>query len=310
MRREYHTTLVCTPMDTYGHLTCRASGGSDRRLKCLYTFRAVIALLMFLSPFATEAQVAICTPDVEPLHIVLLGDSNTALGGDRCDQPKGWNKWFADLIKPTSCRSYARSGATWTNTPQTKPNTTENIGRIGNDNVIFNQINRLIEAYEKSLQAYPDVVIIAAGTNDVWFGKSRPEAFGRSVEEAFVADDDTMMSRKASEILSLTESVRYGCLLLREHFSKALIIVMTPLQTTAVKGDGIGQAGDLIEGVATRMGIPVIRQDKVCVVSSKAEAKKRLHTYDGTHTSVLGARKNGEILVDIIRPLIDKHRQR
>lgn len=294
-------------MDTYSLLTCRASGGSECRLKCLYSFCVFIALLMTFRPFASMAQVVVCSPYVEPLHIVLLGDSNTALGGDHCDLPKGWSRWFVERVRPTSCRSYARSGATWTNTPKTRVNTTENIGRIGDDNVIFNQIHRLIKAYEGQLQPYPDVVIVAAGTNDVWFGKYRPDAFGRSVEEAFVSDDGAMTERRASEVVSLTESVRYGCLLLRKHFPKALLIVLTPLQTTAVEGDGIERAGDLIEGVALRMGMPVVRQDKVCVVSSKAEAKKRLYTYDGTHTSTLGARKNGEILADLIRPMIDKH---
>ena len=54
-----------------------------------------------------------------PMHIVLLGDSNPFLGGDDCDKPEGWNKWFKDLAEPLSCRSYARSGATWTHTSKT-----------------------------------------------------------------------------------------------------------------------------------------------------------------------------------------------
>ena len=48
------------------------------------------------------------------MHVVILGDSNTFIGGDQCDKPQGWNKWFKELANPLSCRSYARSGATWT----------------------------------------------------------------------------------------------------------------------------------------------------------------------------------------------------
>ena len=81
-----------------------------------------------------------------PMHVVILGDSNTWIGGDDCDKPRGWNKWFADVFQPLSCKSYARSGATWTNTIQTRKNPDEDIAVLGNDNVIYNQIVRLLAA--------------------------------------------------------------------------------------------------------------------------------------------------------------------
>ena len=88
----------------------------------------------------------------DSLHVVILGDSNTWLGGDGCDKAQGWNKWFRDAFQPATCRSYARSGATWTNTPETRRNTQENIGVLGNDNVIYNQICRLEEAINNGSQ--------------------------------------------------------------------------------------------------------------------------------------------------------------
>ena len=77
---------------------------------------SVITLLLFLatSLYANDST-----------HVAILGDSNTWLGGDQCDQPRGWNKWFKDYFAPASCRSYARSGATWTNTARTKRNPDE-----------------------------------------------------------------------------------------------------------------------------------------------------------------------------------------
>lgn len=30
------------------------------------------------------------------LHVVLLGDSNTFIGGDDCDKDRGWSKWFKE----------------------------------------------------------------------------------------------------------------------------------------------------------------------------------------------------------------------
>ena len=86
-------------------------------------------LLILILTLMTTTMVA-----QEQCHVVILGDSNTWIGGDYCDKPRGWNKWFKDAFQPTSIRSYARSGATWTNTPTTQMNTQETTDILGNDN--------------------------------------------------------------------------------------------------------------------------------------------------------------------------------
>ena len=71
----------------------------------------------------------VVTPEMmaqQPLDVIIFGDSNTWYGGDNCDKPRGWNKWFKDAFQPATIKSYARSGATWTNTTTTKRNTQEN----------------------------------------------------------------------------------------------------------------------------------------------------------------------------------------
>ncbi|MBQ2399776.1 MAG: SGNH/GDSL hydrolase family protein, partial [Muribaculaceae bacterium] len=80
--------------------------------------------------------------------VVLLGDSNTWLGGDDCTGVKGWGKWFAEEYRPGSIRSYARSGATWTNTVNTVADTREYSEVLGDNNVIYNQVMRLVEDFE------------------------------------------------------------------------------------------------------------------------------------------------------------------
>ena len=105
-------------------------------------FALIFSLLSIItSPFTLN------TSSEEPEEdVVILGDSNTWLGGDDCTKPKGWNTWFKEAMKPRSCHSYARSGSTWTHTPNTKRDTKEDIGTIGDNNVIINQIFRLEEA--------------------------------------------------------------------------------------------------------------------------------------------------------------------
>ena len=141
-----------------------------------------------------------------PMNIVLLGDSNTWIGGDECDKPQGWNKWFKDLCdkpqgwnkwfkdlaNPLSCHSYARSGATWTHTPLTDYDTEEDTDVLSDNNVVYNQINRLKEAYRQQKQVKPDLIIVMAGTNDLWFADKRPDSLStwirydaRLLKEAF-----------------------------------------------------------------------------------------------------------------------------
>lgn len=226
------------------------------------------------------------------LNVVILGDSNTFIGGDNCDQPKGWNTWFKERFAPATCKSYARSGATWTNTTSTSINTTEKIDIIGNNNVIFNQIIRLKEAYTKHIQPKPHLILIAAGTNDAWFTQYRPNVFDKTVEQVF-ANNKLITNKPVNQVTTLAESVRFGCELLMEAFPDAQIILLTPMQSTAAGNEKIFKVGDIIEKCSHYMSLGVIRQDSGSCVYSIREQQKKHFTSDGTHTSEAGARKNG-----------------
>ena len=82
---------------------------------------------------------------LDSLHIAVLGDSNTWLGGDDCSQPRGWTTAFVRALHPASCRSYARSGATWTHTSATSCRPKAYTERLADDNVIFNQMVRMAD---------------------------------------------------------------------------------------------------------------------------------------------------------------------
>lgn len=237
------------------------------------------------------------------LNIVVLGDSNTSIGGDDCADPKGWTKWFAERIKPKSCRSYARSGATWTNTVATKYDIVEDTDVLSDNNVVYNQANRLVNDFDNGNISEPDVVIIAAGTNDAWFSGRRPGLFSKSAEQAFLASDN-ISDRKPSAVLTLAESVRYVCEMLMRRFPKSQIILLTPMQTVKAKYQRIKQAGDIIEQCAHRMSIPVVRQDYITGVYDNHERVAPLRTSDGTHTSVEGAKRNGYQIANIVSGLL------
>lgn len=225
-----------------------------------------ILMMTLLLPMAGAAQ--------SDLDVVILGDSNTWIGGDDCDKPQGWNKWFKDALKPASCKSYARSGATWTHTPLTKRNTQENTDVLSDDNVIFNQICRLEEAVDSGIQPLPTLIIIMAGTNDAWF---RPQSLNTALDSIVTAD----------------------CGLLKEAFPQTQIVLLTPLQSVHA-GDHIFRAGDIIEACGQRLGLTVIRMDCLGGIDAKKEKIHRYYTTDGTHTSVLGAQRLGTFIAETI----------
>lgn len=249
-------------------------------------------------------MMALTTVAQKPLHVVILGDSNTWIGGDDCDQPQGWNKWFKDVFQPTTCKSYARSGATWTNTPQTHRNTLENIEVLGNDNVIYNQICRLQEAIDSGIQHTPQLILILAGTNDAWFTKARPMALSKSVCKVCSTDCCKITDRPVNEVLTLAESVCYGCELLKAAYPEARIILLTPLQSVAAGRENITKASDIIEDCGRRMGLSVIRLDKNGGIDAAKEKMKFRLTIDGTHTSKAGARLVGTFIAQQITNLL------
>ena len=263
-------------------------------MKTIYRLILAVALLL---QCLTETQ-------GQPLHVVILGDSNTFIGGDACDQPRGWNKWFNDVFAPASCRSYARSGATWTNTTMTMRNTEENIGVLGNDNVVYNQIERLKDACQQGVQPVPDLVIIAAGTNDAWFVSQRPKAFSETADEAFAREEITALP--ANEILTLAASVRYGCEMLSALFPEVRIVLLTPLQATKVDARLIRQAGDIIEDCARHLSLGLIRMDREGCVNAAQERKARKYTTDGVHTNEAGARLNGLLVAQRVREMLQQ----
>lgn len=249
-------------------------------------------------------MIALTTVAQKPLHVVMLGDSNTWIGGDDCDKPQGWNKWFKDTLQPTTCKSYARSGATWTNTPQTRRNTQENIEILGNDNVVYNQICRLQEAVDSGIQDIPQLILIMAGTNDAWFVKQRPKALTISANKVCCTDCCKMTDRPINQVLTLAESVCYGCELLKAVYPEARIILLTPLQSVAAGPEAITKAGDIIGDCGRRMNLSVIRLDKDGGIDAASEKIKHHFTTDGTHTSEQGARLVGTYIAQQITALL------
>lgn len=235
-----------------------------------------------------------------PARIVFLGDSNLWIGGDDCKNPKGWNKYFADLFQG-SCRSFARSGATWSHTSKTDIDTLENIGVLGPRNVILNQTERLRGFVARHPGAAPDIVVIAAGTNDAWFHKKRPGLFTDTVSLSSLPSA-SLLNLPPGQILSLRDAIRLNCTLLRSFLPNARIVLLSPLQSTAVNPSILRQVSDIISRTASDLGVEFLPLDSLSPIRAGSERKQRRLTSDGTHTSPEGARLTGQAVFHALFP--------
>lgn len=243
--------------------------------------------------------------DVEPSgeHVVLLGDSNVWLGGDYCSRETGWSYWFREWTQPLSCRSFARSGATWSHCAATCADTMEVTELISDNNVVYNQILRLLGCVERHECEAPTLIIIMAGTNDAWFLKRRPGALQADAAEAFTTSEEELLQTETADLQSLAQAVRYDCTLLRRTFPAARILLTTPMQSAHVGIKYIRRAGDIIEGVAGLMNIDCLRLDKDTPIDCEREKVHFRYTYDGTHTSPEGA----QVVAEKVRALTIDH---
>ena len=237
-------------------------------------------------------------------NCVILGDSITNLGGDDCSGEKGWTTYFKNIMNFKSVKSYARSGATWTNTANTKYNITENTGNLSDDNNAYNQINRLINEISKGATV-PDYILIALGTNDIWY---RYDAAIKDDENFEAIWDDVTNYSSEVDIKSCTsiiKSIRFIYdMIISSELKNSQIIIMTPLQGTFSSISKINKIGDIIERCAKVCSWNVIRQDYKCGVSRLQELKAKTNTTDGTHPSKSGAEIIGKYIASQITSIL------
>ncbi len=249
-----------------------------------------VAVLMF-------ATLALTASAAHPeLDVVLLGDSNTWIGGDDCSKERGWQKWFIEKFEPGSCRSYARSGATWTNTKNTVPDTKAYSEVLGDNNVIYNQVERLIEAVKSGRQVEPEVIIIGAGANDAWFASKRPYEFHETVAEVFADEKGMIADWQPSKTLTLAGSIRLSCERLMRAFPNAQIVLLTAPQITQCSYEDLRRVNDVITETGHRMSLTVIPLADECGTYNILENTTRRNTADGCHTTADGARRMGRYI--------------
>ncbi len=231
--------------------------------------------------------------------IAVLGDSMTWIGGDSCENSRGWTHHFVKEAKPSSMTIYARSGATWTNTSKTQGYTAEYSEVITDENVIYTQSLRLISEVISGQRRAPGMVIIYAGANDAWFAARRPGIFNTDIKGG----------SKPNECTSLATSISLVCDTISKALPHSRIVMVTPVEMSKVSAAEIHRVSDIIEREAAKHGIVTLRADKELPIRHDIEKKSengvKRYTTDGVHTNEAGARLIGNYLSQKIKHILN-----
>lgn len=262
------------------------------RYKCnLYIFRTIPAVLAILLGVLCASAATKSPAEIKP-RIALLGDSMTWIGGDSCQNKTGWSHWLHESGIAGEIDVYARSGATWTNTKNTKRNPKHYTELLHDDNVIYNQAIRLIENADTSA-SNPDIIILFAGANDAWFADKRPGIFDVPASQ----QPNNQITQQPNSSITLQESVSLVSDMLHLRFPNATLLFVAPLQMSKTDAETIHLVSDIIERTAGEKGWLTLRADKETGITHLQEAKSPKYTYDGVHTNPVGAKIIGDYII-------------
>lgn len=248
----------------------------------------LFAFCICLLPVSAHCTDTVARSPLCDKAVALLGDSMTWIGGDSCDVARGWSTYFKRLTRPASLKVYARSGATWTNSPSTRIDTRSYSDVLHPDNVLYNQALRLREDAEAGRTPVPDVIVLYAGANDAWFGGRFPEMFpGKPLPDG---------EPEPSQVRSLAGSIRLVARMLARSFPEARLVFVTPAEMTKTSAENLTRVADTIDSVASALGYTVLRVDRDVDIRRDTEMKKFTLTSDGVHTNPAGARLLGEYI--------------
>ena len=229
-------------------------------------------------------------PNAAVKTIAFLGDSNTWSGGEDCSRTESWSHHVAKRLHAQYARSFARSGATICNVADTRVDTLELTERLSDTNTLLAQAVRMAGAVERGEMPRPDIVFIAAGTNDCWFADRRPGLFD-SAEKAAETAPLTHGSSIPQGASTLDGSVELLITQIRNSIPEArIVIVGIPLSTRTDAGM-TRRAVDRLRAVARARHADFIAIDSDTIINPERERAGFEATRDGVHTNIVGARR-------------------
>lgn len=261
-------------------------------------------LLLLISILSPETANCKDTKNCSDINVVVFGDSMTWISGEDFSNPTGWAYYFKKIIEPKSFTSYARSGATITNSVSTRKNPNAYSDVLEDDNVIYNQIIRFMEDYEKGAITEPDIFIIFAGGNDAWFERKRPGSFNSALDSIRMVNATDYPSQRTTLGESLVLSIRN----LEKICPGSSVLLVTPTEMSKVSAERIHDISDKIHSVGESLGCFILRADQLVEIRHDVEKKKFTFTKDGVHTNSKGAAMLADVIVNYLTENLCKNK--
>ncbi len=234
----------------------------------------------------------------EGKRILFMGDSITALNIG----PRGWVRYFNEIVKPSHFVNVAVSGATWEDKPTTKAYDGNPIfegnGGDATLNVLGNQVEKVRRGFAAGDADYAafDYVFIAAGTNG-GCGPSIEWAI-EDIPNHFMLPDGTPLPLEQVDRTLWPGAMRYAYEHLRQMYPEAAIFFCSPVQ--GAEGSRpyarIEGRGRLMKAICDRISDVVFVNTfncGICGLYELYQANGR-DLLDGLHPNVHGAKKIGE----------------
>lgn len=193
---------------------------------------------------------------VLPIKLCVLGDSIATPTQGR---------WFDKLMTNFNMKSIwtlAIGKARYTHYSDSIE--TSNPEQNSHENIITNQVNKLIAGIEGGTYGMPDVVLIHSGINDRQDSDTGPDGdtsmYGNTTE-TFVTNrtiDYTTLNYGDSKLCTLVGGIRMAVELLRKNYPATRIILTTPIYTGGPSNWKVQKINKIIKECAAWLSVPVI----------------------------------------------------
>ena len=265
-----------------------------------------------------DYSIDITKEEIQPIVDEIINEYPDAYGcvfmslGDSITTESYYIPKLRQILQPSKYYNLAVASATWTDRSNTKSyDGNPQFQGDQSQNVLGNQVQKIIDNPE-IYNVAPDIIIIAAGTNDGT--PSSQEMEWDTIETYFTQnggtdpvpcttptfdDSDTFKEMRKT----ITGAMRYVCSKLQEMYPKARIYILTPIQGSFNPNKNYNTQIRLkqqhIANVAKHLTLPVIHVGENCGINQDFE-------YGGYYWkpewATEQAPKNGRDLIDGLHP--------
>lgn len=234
--------------------------------------------------------------------------------GDSITTESYYIKPLREILQPSKYYNLAVAGAWWADKPNTSYDGNPQFNGADNNvnNVLGNQVQKIIDNPDDYAEA-PDIIIIAAGTND---SDSLGVSNNTSITGIRSAIDIAYQDRNGVIPISeptfdendtykefrrtIAGAMRYCVTKLQQLFPRAKIYILTPIQGCFSSRDyyfNIATKQEYISESAKHLGVPVIHVGEECGINSDFEYGGAMWTAPtGSHE------RSGRDLIDGLHP--------